>query len=361
VLLDARPLQSADAHRGIGSYVRGLIIGLREEGFDHRIALLFDAGMPTPPVPDGDFQAYTVRRRYRGRLGLIEEAAIMGSRLAAIRPLLYHATSLALPGRCPVPMLVTLHDLIPWAMGGWQMLGERVRWWLGRRLLERADLILAPSEATSRDAVQLARVKADRVIVVPEGVAAGFRRAEGAQERVSRSYGIDKPYLLYVGALDARKDPAALLQAWKTVLAAGADVDLVLAGAAGRQAPADMGAARRLGYVDHTSLVDLYSAAACLVFPSRYEGFGLPLLEAMACGCPAVAYRNSSLPEVAGDAVLLVADGDVGALGSAAAEVATSTVLAQRMREDGLTRARKFTWRKAARATIEVYERLAPR
>jgi glycosyltransferase involved in cell wall biosynthesis len=359
VLLDARPLQSADAQRGIGSYVRGLIVGLREEGFDRRVALLFDAGMPVPPVPDGEFQAYTSRRRYHGRLGLIEEAAVIGERLARIRPALYHATSLALPSRSPVPMLVTLHDLIPWAVGGRQMLGERTRWWLGRRLLKRADLVLAPSLATSRDAVRLAGVAPDRLVVVPEGVAAGFRPAEGARERVARDRGIEKPYLLFVGALDVRKDPAALLRAWRVALAAGADVDLVLAGAAGRQAPADMGTARRLGYMDHASLVDLYSAAACLVFPSRYEGFGLPLLEAMACGCPAVAYANSSLPEVAGDAALLVADGDADALGRAAAEVVRSAAVARRMREAGLARARTFTWRRAAKATIALYERLA--
>jgi len=358
VLLDARALQGADAQRGIGSYVRGLILGLREEGFDASTALLFDAGMPLPPVPAGDFVAYTVRRRYTGRLGRVEEAAAMASDLRRIEPAVYHATTLALPSDSPVPLVATVHDLIPWALGGWSLLGERTRWWLGRRLLRRADLVIAPSEATAQDARRLASVREDRLVVIPEGLAPGFAPAEGAAERVAERHGIRKPYLLFVGALDARKDPRALLRAWQVARGLGADVDLVLAGGSSRQAPADMGAARRLGYLELPALVDLYAAATCLVFPTRYEGFGLTLLEAMGCGCPAVAYRNSSLPEVAGEAALLVADGDADALGRAAAEVATRPDLADRLRKAGLARAARFSWRKTARATIAAYERM---
>jgi glycosyltransferase involved in cell wall biosynthesis len=358
VLLDARPLQGPDSQRGIGSYVRGLIVGLREEGFDSQTALLFDADLPLPAIPAGDFVVYTIQRRYRGRLGLIEDAATLGSRLGRFASAVYHATTLALPGRSPVPLIVSLHDLIPWVAGGWRMLGERSRWWLGRRLLRRADLVITPSVATARDATQVADVPDERLLVIPEGVAPGFVPAEGASERVVERHGITKPYFAFVGALDARKDPGALLRAWDVARQAGADVELVLAGAAGRQAPADMGAARRLGYLQHAALVDLYSAASCLLFPSRYEGFGLPILEAMACGCPVVTYRNSSLPEVAGDAAVLVADGDADAMGRAAAEIVLNPQLAARLRKAGLARAKEFSWRKAARATIAAYERL---
>jgi glycosyltransferase involved in cell wall biosynthesis len=357
VLVDARALQGPDALRGIGSYVRGLITGIREEGFDRSTALLFDAGLPLPPLPAGDFVAHTVRRRYRDRLGRIEDAVAMERDLARLRPAVYHATTLALPSRSPVPLVATVHDLIPWALGGWHLLGERSRWWLGRRLLRRADLVLAVSQATARDAQRLARVPEARIEVVPEGLAPGFARAEGASERVAERHGIHRPYLLFVGALDSRKDPRALLKAWEVARAAGADVDLVVAGGGSRQAPSSMGGARQLGYLDLPALVDLYSAATCLVFPSRYEGFGLTLLEAMGCGCPVVTYRNSSLPEVAGDAVVLVPDGDAEALGRAAADVALHREVAERLRQAGLARARRFTWRKTARATIAAYER----
>jgi glycosyltransferase involved in cell wall biosynthesis len=359
VLIDARALQGADAQRGIGSYVRGLISGLREEGFDRCTALLFDAGLPIPPMPAGEFVAHTIRRRYRGRVGRIEDAIAMEGDLGRIGPAVYHATTLALPGRSPVPLVATVHDLIPWALGGPRLLGERSRWWLGRRLLPRADLVLAVSQATAHDAQRLARVPAARIEVVPEGLAPGFAPAGGAAQRVAERYGIARPYLLFVGALDVRKDPRGLLRAWEVARAAGADVDLVIAGGGSRQAPASMGGARMLGYLELPALVDVYCAATCLVFPSRYEGFGLTLLEAMGCGCPVVTYRNSSLPEVAGDAVLLVADRDADALGRAAADIALHSDVAARLRQAGLARARRFTWRKTARATIAAYERAA--
>jgi glycosyltransferase involved in cell wall biosynthesis len=160
---------------------------------------------------------------------------------------------------------------------------------------------------------------------------------------------------LFAGALDARKDPAALLAAWTNARAADPRLKLVIAGAPGRQAPASMAGAVQVGRVDDEALADLYSAAGCFVFPSRYEGFGLPCLEAMACGCPVAAFRNSSLPEVVGDAGLLVEDGDGEALGVAAVEMMRDR---ERWRRAGLKQARKFSWLQTARDTISAYESL---
>lgn len=358
VLIDARPLQGPSGIRGIGSYVRGLLAGMLEQRFDHNVSLLLDGRLPAPSVPEGNFVAHAVRPRYSGRFGLIEESATMGGRLERIRPRLYHATSLALPSRSPVPLVVTLHDLIPWALGGRQMWGERTRWWLGRRLLRRADLVIAVSRYVAEDAQRLAGVAKERLVVVPEGVGPGFRPVVDAQARVAERHGLRAPYLLYVGALDARKDPQGLLRAWQAARAAGADVDLVLAGSPGKQAPVDLPGARRLGQVTHSELVDLYSAAGCFVFSSRSEGFGLPLLEAMACGCPVVAYRNSSIPEVVGDAAPLVEDGDAEALGMAAAMLACDPDRREEARVAGLRRARRFTWARTAAETIAAYRRL---
>src|SRR6266550_3334570 len=114
-----------------------------------------------------------------------------------------------------------------------------------------------------------------------------------------------------------------------------------------------MGAAHRLGHIVDGELADLYAAAGCLLFPSRYEGFGLPCLEAMACGCPVAAFRNSSIPEVVGEAALLVQDGNGDALGRAAVEMMRER---ERWRHAGLRRARKFSWTQAARDTISAYE-----
>jgi glycosyltransferase involved in cell wall biosynthesis len=356
IVLDARPLQTASALRGIGTYVRCLIDALLEEGYGSRLGLLLDGGLERPELPGGDYVIFRTRRRYHGRFAPYEDAVALPRDLARIAPRAFHGTTLSLPARAPGPLVVTLHDLIPWALGGRQQLGERLRYRLGRAALPRADLVIAPSQSVAGDATRLAGVTPDRIRVIPEGIDSRLRRVEGAG---GLQWGIQRPFLVFVGALDARKDPAALLQAWHVARQAGADCDLVLAGAAGRQAPRSMGEARRLGYLPALELASLLSAAACLVFPSRHEGFGLPVLEAMACGCPVVAYRNSSIPEAAGDVATLVDDGDAVALGRAAAAYVLDAARAERARREGMRRAAAFTWKKAARATIAAYREVS--
>jgi len=327
------------------------------KGLGPELGLLLDAGLDHPALPaETGLVVYAVRRRYRGRLGAWEDAALLARELAKIQPRLYHALTLQLPGRAPCPVVATVHDLIPWAFGGPAMRGERLRYGFGRRRLKTvADRVIAVSKATAEDVHLYAGVSTERTRVIPEGVDPAFRRTEGA---TGARWGIEKPFLVYVGALDARKDPRALLRAWDAAKAAGADCDLVLAGAAGKQAPGEMGGARRLGYLPTEELAELLSAAACLVFPSRYEGFGLPVLEAMACGCPVATYDNSSLPEVGNEAAAIVEDGDAEALGRAAAAFVLDPVRTAQARRDGLRWAGRFTWDKAAARTLGVYHEL---
>jgi glycosyltransferase involved in cell wall biosynthesis len=348
-----RPLQGPSSGRGVGSYARGLLKGLIAEGFDKRLTLLLDAGLDEPELPPGSYSLAGARRRYHGQVAAYEEAVALRSDLERIRPDLYHAIDFRLPGRSPCPLVVTVHDLIPWAWGGPRMRGERLRFWPGKRLLARADVVVAVSEATAADATRFARVDPGRIRVVPEAADDLFKPRPGASERVKARWGVDAGYLLFVGALDARKDPGSLLGAWDAAREGHSTLDLVIAGDPGRQAPPAMRDARLLGRVDDEELADLYSAAGCFVFPSRYEGFGLPCLEAMACGCPVVAFRNSSLPEVVGEAGLLVDDGDAGALGRAAGRTIGER---ERWRQAGLERSKAFSWRKAARQTIAAYE-----
>ena len=358
VLLDARPLQGPDALRGIGTYAAGLLGGLVSIGFDSNLTLLLDAGLPDPLLPHGAYRAVHTRRRYRGRLAAYEEAAAATQDVLRLKPDLYHAVTLRLPGRLPCRLAVTLHDLIPWAWGGPRMRGERLRYWIGKRLLKQADLVLAVSQATATDAVRLARVDEGRVRVVYEAADPIFKPQPAAASTVRERWGIKPGYLLFVGALDARKDPRGLLTAWSAVRRRRPDAALVVAGEPGPQAPAAMPGVRMLGRVDDHELAELYSAAGCLLFSSRYEGFGLPCLEAMACGCPVVAYRNSSLPEVIGDAGTLVDDGDAEALGAAALSALEDP---EPWRQAGLRRARRFSWDKAARETVAAYESVLAR
>ncbi len=353
VLLDVRPLQGPSGKRGVGSYATGLLKGLIDEGFDSQLTLLLDTHLPDPELPAGAYSLAGLRRRYHGNFSAYEEAVMLRADLERLHPDVYHAIDLRLPGRSPCGLVVTLHDLIPWAFGGSRMWGERTRFWLGRRLLRRADVVLAVSKSKGGEAVRFGGVGGQGLRVVPEAVDDVFRPAPGAAGRVAERFGVKSGYLLFVGALDARKDPAALLRAWSVARQSWPDVQLVIAGEPGQQAPQEMRGARVLGHLSGSDLADVYSAAGCLVFPSRYEGFGLPCLEALACGCPVAAYRNSSLPEVVDGAGELVADGDADALGAAAAKQLAITA---RPWKPGLDRAKTFSWRKAARATIAAYK-----
>jgi len=350
-----RPLQGPSARRGIGSYATGLLGGLIQEGFDSNLTLLLDSDLPVPPLPVGGYRLAGSRRRYRGQLAGYEDAVALGADLARIAPDIYHAIDLKMPGRASCRLAVTLHDLIPWAWGGPRMRGERWRYWLGKRLLRRADVVLAVSQATADDAVRIGRVDKGRIRVVPEAANAAFKPRSGADDRVLKRWGLNPGYLLFVGALDARKDPQSLLRAWRSARSLRSDLDLVIVGEPGRQAPPRMEGAHMLGHVDDSELADLYATAACLLFPSRYEGFGLPCLEAMACGCPVVAFRNSSLVEIVANAGELVDDGDADALGRAAATVVAAP---ERYRRAGFERAKAFSWSQTARLTIEAYESL---
>ena len=353
VLLDMRPLQGPSASRGIGTYAAGLLQGLISAGFDSNLTLLLDADYSEPPLPAGAYKLAGSRRRYHGQLSAYEEAVALGSDLQRIRPDVYHAIDLRLPGRSPCPLVVTLHDLIPWAWGGSRMRGERLRFWLGKRLLKRADSVLAVSEATAADAVRYGRVNPNRIRVVHEAADSVFEPRPDAAARVRERWHVEPGYMLFVGALDARKDPSGLLRAWAVAKELHPNLPLVIAGAPGRQAPPAMPGATMLGRVGNLELADLYTSAGCLAFPSRYEGFGLPCLEAMACGCPVAAYQNSSLAEVVTGAGELVPDGDADALGGAAAELIAHP---ERARRAGLKRAKEFSWRKAARETIAAYQ-----
>lgn len=355
VLLDVRPLQGPSAKRGVGSYATGLLKGLIAEGFDSNLTLLLDARLSEPELPPGAYKLAGSRRRYKGNFAAYEEAVALGQDLERIGPDVYHAIDLRLPGRAPCPLAVTLHDLIPWSFGGSRMWGERARFWLGRRLLKRADVVLAVSQATADDAIRHAGVEPGRIRVIHEAADSIFKPEPNAPERVKQKFGLEPGYLLFVGALDARKDPASMLRAWSVAKEVNPGLMLVLVGEPGQQAPQQMPGARVLGHVAESELVDVYSAAGCLIFPSRYEGFGLPCVEALACGCPVAAYKNSSLPEVVDGAGELVEDGDAEALGRAAARLAA---IPDRPWPPGVKQAQRFSWRKTARATISAYESL---
>jgi len=273
--------------------------------------------------------------------------------LRRLRPSLAHFQHVIAPG-CPAPAVVTIHDLSferdP------RLMARRDRFFFQTmvpRSVRRAARILTVSERTKRDLVERYGTPEGKVVVTPNGVDAAFSpdgpRRNGA------------PYLLFVGALQSRKDPLAAIEALSMT---NADLHLVLAGpdkGSGREVREEVARLRLerrvefAGHVEKTELAALYRGATCLVFPSRYEGFGLPVVEAMASGTPVVATTAGAVPEVAGDAAILVEPGDAVAL---AGGIERALADRERLVRAGLERARRFSWTETARRTLAVYREL---
>ena len=261
---------------------------------------------------------------------------------------------------------MTVHDLAPTRHP--ELLPHaRSRWYWGRmvpRAARRAHAVLVPSAATKRDVVALAGVPEARVHVAPWGVPLETAGAATA-DAVRAAYGLPGDYVLYVGTIDRRKDYRTLLGAMGQL---GEDTVLVIAGTviAGRtdfpETVARLGLDRRvrmLGYVPDRDLPGLYRGASVFVYPSFYEGFGFPVLEAMACGTPVITYRTTSLPEVAGDAaILLDPPVPLETLASTITRVMRDADLRRSLIERGLVRVASFDWRSTAAVTAGVYEAL---
>jgi glycosyltransferase involved in cell wall biosynthesis len=286
---------------------------------------------------------------------------------------LFHAADFALPPtRRGAKTIVTVHDLAferhpDETMPG--MLAHLRR--VVPRSVQRADHIIAVSEATRRDVIELYAAPADKVTVIPHGVASRFHPHSSAQEIAATRAKFklpDAPLILTVGTLQPRKNHLRLIQAFAQM--PHTDATLVIAGGPGWSYDAVTREVERLnlrdrviftGHLGDDDLIALYHASTIFAYPALYEGFGLPVLEAMACGVPVLAANTSSLPEVTASAALLVDPLDVDAIATALSQLLTDDALRASLIEKGKARAHSFTWARAAQQTWDLYERLLAR
>jgi glycosyltransferase involved in cell wall biosynthesis len=282
---------------------------------------------------------------------------------------LFHATDHLLPRLSGVKSVFTLHDLVFRFYPETHKLLNR--WFLTLmmpRFLQAADAVIAVSEWTKKDAMELYRLDEDKITVIYEGVNPLFRPA--SQERISalrQKYGILNKFILSVGTIEPRKNLTSLVEAYRSLKDQDRELQLVIVGKKGWLYEGFFRKLRELGleedvifpgFVSDEDLPTLYSAADLFVLPSLYEGFGLPVLEAMACGTPVITSNASSLPEVTGEAALLVDPHDTGALVRAARAVLDGEELRSELRAKGPKQAARFSWEKAARETLVVYTSL---
>ncbi len=269
------------------------------------------------------------------------------------------AAAAIVPG---VRVVMTVHDLAPTRHPELLPPG-RGRWYWSRWVpftARFARRLLVPSAFTKRDLVALTGIPEARIVVAPWGVPLDLT---GSSADMGRAYGLAEPFVLYVGTIDRRKDYRTLLAAMQRLHPA---ISLAVAGTviAGRTDFAEtvrrLGLEHRvkmLGYVVERDLPALYRAAAVFVYPSLYEGFGLPVLEAMACGTPVITYNAASLPEVAGDAArLLDCPVTPDALAEEIGRVIEDRALRRELSERGRERARAFDWATTAHRTVQAYE-----
>jgi glycosyltransferase involved in cell wall biosynthesis len=235
----------------------------------------------------------------------------------------------------------------------------------------RATHLLADSEATRRDIVAHCHVPNEKITVAYLGVDERFRPVRDSRqlEAAMRRYGITVPFLLYVGTIQPRKNLVRLIEAWARYLRRDprSTITLVIAGKRGwlteaiERRAAELNVAGRVkftGYVADDDLPSLLSGAVGYVLPSLYEGFGIPVLEAQACGTPVLTSAVSSLPEAGGDAALYVDPLDVDSIADGIARLIEDESLRERLRAAGLRRAREWTWERTARQTLDVFERV---
>jgi glycosyltransferase involved in cell wall biosynthesis len=267
----------------------------------------------------------------------------------------FHGTDFAVPYLSRCPSVMTLHDLSPWMDPGWHRESSRVRKrtpWLLR--LGLVTMVITPTEAVRQQAMERFDLEASRVVAVPLAAATIFR------PRASRPAGT--PYLLYVGTIEPRKNLAFLLDVWREVRR-DRPVDLVIAGRRREDAPqiaAEPGL-RILGLTGEEQLPELYCGALALVYPSHYEGFGLPVLEAMQCGAAVIASRDPAIREVTGGAAILLDANDRRAWAETLRNLVEQPERLRDLRQRALARAAEFSWSKTATLTREVYEQAAKR
>lgn len=366
ILLDGRTIQ--DRFPGIARYVYNLIDALAPS-FDGEVVLVAN-----PDLPNTRYDLARLTRHGNLRLHSTSiptfhprEQTELPRLIRSLRPDLAHLPYNVRPYRPGLPNLLTLYDAIPRRYPAYYP--RRTRWLielLQRLAIRSAGAFVAISAATARDFRHFYRVPAERITLTPLAADPIFcPQPPDAISETRRRLALPERYLLYLGSNQPHKNLTALLAAWSILIAQAPRPVLVIAGAWDPQHPESLQKAAPLGasvrFMRNVSAVDLpalYAGAECFVFPSLYEGFGLPVLEAMACGTPVACSHASSLPEVTGDAAFLFDPTRPEAIASALDRLLADPGLRADLSRRGQSQAATFSWQRTAAATLSAYRQL---
>lgn len=344
VALDATPLILSSG--GLVRYVTELSLALAAEFPDDMYSLLSDQPFDTPAGAPRNLTRWPASGRRWWLHGVRKAIRNSGAQV-------FHGANFEVPYLGNTPAILTIHDLSPWRDPAWHNGAERVRRrtpWLIR--LGRATVILTVSEAVRKEVIDRFHVRPDTVRAVPLAASSAFKPAPPEAPPPER------PYFLFVGTLEPRKNIPALIEAWRATRS-DTRADLVIAGRvrSGFIPPSESEGLRILGEIPDSELPRLYSNALACVYPTHYEGFGLPVLEAMQCGCPVITSKDPAVTEVAAGAALQAAN--ASEVAGFMRAIASKSELGSDLRRAGLARASAFSWRNTARQTRAIYAELA--
>lgn len=368
IAINAHLLSLADSYRGAGihRYITALLEHLPQVS-EHR----FTAYLGDPRAGDVTWADIDARLALFPTASpparALWEQLFLPAHLVHDNIDLLHGPAYALPLICPARSIVTIHDLSFFLYPQTFKQGNRLYLRLMTSLaVRRANAVIAVSDNTRQDVIRLLKVPADRVHTVPNGIDAVFRPLpEREVQRFRAENQMPERFILCISTIEPRKNLATLIQAYAAL--GNIEHRLVIGGGRGWKFQSifalvdELGVRDRVwfpGFVHHSKLPYWYNAADVFVFPSIYEGFGLPPLEAMACGTPVITSNTSSLPEVVGSAGLMVSPTDVAALADAIHQVLSIPELAATLSAQGLTRAARFPWQASAERTAAVYGRI---
>ena len=361
VVFDARTL--ATARSGIGRFLEGLLIALKARAPEHEYRLVSDRPLRPEVGLDGEILMPWLPKQLWEGVALPRYASRVGA------DVLHLPQEGFVGANRRVRRIVTINDLIPLHFAERYMRNRAHAAWYRMRLdavRRHADVVLTISEATARELEAKLGIARSRIRVVRIPVDSRFHLVEGAAEFVRRRFDLrPADFFLAVGSADPRKNTARVLEAHaRYARAVPRPKLLILFGHIWRGVPLDEilaahgapGLVRVVGGVTDAELVALYNLACAMIFPSTYEGYGLPVTEAMACGCPVVTSHDGALAEVAGTAALLVDPYSVPQLAAAIEELDTDPSRRERMRTEGLRWARREDWADAAASVLEAYD-----
>jgi alpha-1,3-rhamnosyl/mannosyltransferase len=313
----------------------------------------------------GEFGALDHERSSAGKLATLARIALLHFVNIPANPAIdaicaksdvFHASNQVHNAPRRAKLTATIHDLTCWLMPQFHTDGNvRADKHFADKMWRRADGLIAVSENTRQDAIRLLGIAPEKIWTIHSGVAQEYFEARPARR--------NRPYVLYVGTIEPRKNLDTLLDAWKLVGAK--DFDLLIAGATGWGSEKTLARIRQeatyLGYVREAALPELIAGAAAFVYPSLYEGFGFPVVQAMAAGAPVITSNNSCLPEVTGGAAVLVDAKSPAEISDALRRLMESDSLRRELAAKGRDRAREFSWEKCAEKSLAFFRSVAGR